>query len=182
MFVEHHGDMVHGIAVRSTRNRADAEDLAQDAFIRAYRALAEYDPQRIRQLRPRGWLAQITLNAARNRARSKTPASAQLLDGFDLQDEAEVGPERSVELRDSAAFWKRLLNGLPPAYRMAVGLRHVDGLSYAELADALGKPVGTVKSDVHRGVRMLRAAYEVETGSRVVPPSTGPLRVEVSAR
>ena len=51
---------------------------------------------------------------------------------------------------------------LPPRYRRAVELRHVSGLSYPELAEALERPLGTVKSDVHRGVQLLRAAYEHE--------------------
>ena len=56
----------------------------------------------------------------------------------------------------------RLMAGLPERQRLAVGLRHVEGLSYPELANALDRPLGSVKSDVHRGVRLLRAAYEAE--------------------
>jgi RNA polymerase sigma-70 factor (ECF subfamily) len=59
-------------------------------------------------------------------------------------------------------MWARLLNGLPDRYRLAVALRHVEGLSYDELAQATGRPLGSVKSDVHRGVALLRAAYDAE--------------------
>lgn len=59
-------------------------------------------------------------------------------------------------------MWARLLAGLPPRYRLAVALRHVDELSYAELAETLARPVGSVKSDVHRGIALLRAAYDAE--------------------
>jgi RNA polymerase sigma-70 factor (ECF subfamily) len=67
-----------------------------------------------------------------------------------------------VQRREERSLWAGLLAGLPDRYRLAVALRHVDGLSYAELAEALGRPAGTVRSDVHRGVALLRAAYDAE--------------------
>ena len=61
-----------------------------------------------------------------------------------------------------AQAWRSRLDALPPRYGRAVALRHVEGLSYPELAVALDRPLGTVKSDVHRGVRMLREALAQE--------------------
>ena len=55
-----------------------------------------------------------------------------------------------------------MLAALPDRYRLAVALRHVDGLSYTEIAETLGRPIGSVKSDVHRGTKQLRAAYDAE--------------------
>ena len=158
-FLAHHQDLVYGIALRSTRRPADAEDLAQETFIRAYRALADYPPLRIRELRPRGWLAAIAGNLGRNRARRKTPATAGLEGVVETRADEAAGPERVAEQRESAAAWRWRLQALPARYRRAVELRHVSGLSYPDLAEALGRPVGTVKSDVHRGVRLLREAY-----------------------
>jgi RNA polymerase sigma-70 factor (ECF subfamily) len=161
-FLAHHQDLVYGIALRSTRRPADAEELAQDAFVRAYRALATYDPPRIRALRPRGWLAAITANLARNRARRAVPSTTGLADVAERRADDAVGPERVAERRESAAIWQGRLAALPARYRRAVELRHVSGLSYPELAEALGRPLGTVKSDVHRGVQLLRRALETE--------------------
>jgi RNA polymerase sigma factor (sigma-70 family) len=158
-FLAHHQDLVYGLALRSTKRPADAEDLAQEAFIRAYRALAAYPPKRIRELRPRGWLAAITANLARNRARRRAPAAADLELVAETRADEAAGPEGVAERRDAAAAWRERLGALPPRYRRAVELRHVSGLSYPELAQALDRPLGTVKSDVHRGVRMLREAY-----------------------
>ena len=75
-----HADLVYGLALRSTRDPAAAEDLAQDAFVRAYRALAGYPPQRIRELHLRAWLTRLTINLSRNRARDRLarPALAPL--------------------------------------------------------------------------------------------------------
>jgi RNA polymerase sigma-70 factor (ECF subfamily) len=158
-FLAHHQDLVYGIALRSTKRPADAEDLAQETFIRAYRALADYPPKRTRELRTRGWLAAITGNLARNRARRKSPATADLAVAAQARADDAAAPERVSERRESAAAWRSRLQALPARYRRAVELRHVSGLSYPELAEALGRPVGTVKSDVHRGVRLLREAY-----------------------
>jgi RNA polymerase sigma-70 factor (ECF subfamily) len=161
-FLAHHQDLVYGIALRWTRQPPDAEELAQDAFVRAYRALASYDARRVRELRPRGWLAAITTNLAHNRARRTVPSTTGLEAVTEMRADGDPGPERLAERRESARLWRRRLATLPARYRRAVELRHVSGLSYPELAEALGRPVGTVKSDVHRGVRLLRRALETE--------------------
>jgi len=161
MLLEHYGDLVFGIALRSTRRRHDAEELAQDAFVRAYRALKGYDTAKIRELRPGGWLAAITANLARNHVR-RLPLPTSDLDSIAERADDTPGPARLAEERESARAWRRRLDALPPRYRRAVELRHVSGLSYPELAEALGRPLGSVKSDVHRGVALLRAAMEQE--------------------
>jgi RNA polymerase sigma-70 factor (ECF subfamily) len=157
-------DLVFGVALRVTREESTAEDAAQDAFVRAYRALRRYPGTRIRELRLRPWLARIALNAARNAVRARRPHDA--LDG--LHDAAlqiaarDDGPLRLAERSDERRMWSRLLAGLPDRYRLAVALRYVDDLSYQELAETLGRPLGSVKSDVHRGTALLRAAYDAE--------------------
>jgi RNA polymerase sigma factor (sigma-70 family) len=159
-----HADLVYGLALRSTRDRAAAEDLAQDAFVRAYRALAGYPPERVRGLHMRPWLTRLTINLARNRARDRLarPAQAPIDEAhLDLADDASR-PEEAVLRRESAAAWRARLAALPRHYGLAVELRHVHGLSYAEMAEALQRPVNTVKVHVHRGLALLRAAYEKE--------------------
>ena len=155
-FLGHHQDLVYGIAMRMTRRPADAEDLAQEAFIRAYRALQGFDAARRAELRPRGWLAAIVGNLARNRARRRRPLDAALDGLAEVGADTAPGPDAVVAQRESDRAWRVRLEKLPHRYRRAVELRHISGLSYPELAVALGRPVGTVKSDVHRGVRLLR--------------------------
>ena len=72
------------------------------------------------------------------------------------------GPLQLLQRTEDQNMWARLLAGLPPRYRLAVALRHVEDLSYAEVAETLGRPLGSVKSDVHRGIALLRAAYDAE--------------------
>ena len=164
-FLAHHQDLVYAVAMRLTHCPADAEDLAQEAFIRAYRALEGYEPARRRELRTRGWLAAITLNLGRNRLRTR----AHLLALMPLEGAAEVmadggpGPEALATRHESERAWRARLAALPRRYGMAVSRRHVDGLSYPELAEALGRPVNTVKSDVHRGLALLRRALAEES-------------------
>lgn len=132
----------------------EAEDLAQETFIRAYRALQIYDAERVRSLRLRGWIWTIALNLGRNAARdrSRRPIPVELEDRHGAHD-----PEPA----DTAA-WDRRLAALTPAQRRAVILRHVVGLSVTETALALDKPEGTVKADVHRGLAKLKSILEAE--------------------
>ncbi len=149
-----HEDRLFSIALRVLGDRRDAEEAAQDAFVRAYRALDGYDAARIRDLRLRPWLATIVVNVCRNRARVRRVRTVEL--AFDPGAEPAADPLTTSDIREA---WAGLLAGLPPAQRTAVVLRHVDGLSYAEMAQALGRPEGTLKAQVHRGLATLREAF-----------------------
>jgi RNA polymerase sigma-70 factor (ECF subfamily) len=165
-----HQDRLYSIALRMLGDPGDAQEAAQDALVRAYRALAGYQAERIRDLRLRPWLATILLNLCRSRlsrraARTAIARPALSLDAAELgtleprADEA-IEPAAIVARRDARETWASLLMTLPPAYRGAVVLRHVDGLSYPDVAIALDRPEGTVKAQVHRGVALLRTAFE----------------------
>lgn len=162
-----HQDRLYSIALRMLGDARDAEEAAQDALVRAYRAMAGYPPERIRELRLRPWLATIVLNLCRTRISRRVAAGrpALSLDAADpgtMEPPADerAGPAAMVARRDAGRTWAGLLLTLPPAYRSAVVLRHVDGLSYPEVATALDRPEGTVKAQVHRGLAMLRTAFE----------------------
>jgi RNA polymerase sigma factor (sigma-70 family) len=155
-----HQRLVYGLALRVVGDRGDAEEVAQDTFERAYHALAGYDAERVAAMRLRPWLARIALNLARNRLRRRPPAARALEDG-DGQPLAVAAPAAGepaavAERHEDTERWAELLAALPRGWREAVVLRHVEGLPYAEVAEALGRPVGTVKTHVHRGVRQLR--------------------------
>jgi RNA polymerase sigma-70 factor (ECF subfamily) len=160
--VRAHVDRCHAIALRLTGNPHDAEEIVQDALVRAYRALGGYEPQRIRDLRLRPWLTTIVLNLCRNRARSRPAPAAPLAPLVDAGREPPAGPDAdplgavvALDARDALAAH---LAALPDRYRVPIVLRHVDDLSYAELAAVLGRPEGTLKAQVHRGLALLRAA------------------------
>jgi RNA polymerase sigma-70 factor (ECF subfamily) len=152
--VHAHAGRLFSIALRMIGDRSDAEEAAQDALVRAYRALDTYKPDRIQEIRLRPWLATIVLNVCRNRTRVRRVRTVEL--AFEPAAEPAVDP---VRRRDEKAAWASLLSTLPPAQRAAVVLRHVDGLSYAQMAEALGRPEGTLKAQVHRGLAALRDAF-----------------------
>lgn len=151
--VRAHVDRLFSIALRILGDRGDAEEAAQDALVRAYRALGGYETDRIQELRLRPWLTTIVVNVCRNRTRVRRVRTTEL--GFDPGGEPTVDP---VARRDVREAWAALLQTLPPSQRIAVVLRHVDGLSYAEMSAALGRPEGTLKAQVHRGLATLRDA------------------------
>jgi RNA polymerase sigma factor (sigma-70 family) len=162
--VRDHERLVFGLALRVVGNPADAEEVAQDTFERAYNALAGYPAERVAAMRLRPWLAQIALNLARNRLRRRPPPTRPLEDGDGglpmLAAPAAADPAAVAERAQERDFWAELLACLPRGYREAVVLRHVEGLPYAEVAEVLDRPVGTVKTHVHRGVRLLRVELE----------------------
>lgn len=157
-----HQDRLYTIALRLLGDRRDAEEVTQDALVRAYRAIAGYSPERTRELRLGPWLAAITVNLARNKRRrhaDRQPALAlepMLETGFDLPTDTRSGPSAVAVRRETRLELAQALLGLPPVLRTAVVLRHVDGLSVAETAAALGRPEGTVKAQVSRGLEQLR--------------------------
>lgn len=167
--VRAHQDRLYTIAHRFLGNGHDAEEVTQDALVRAYRALAGYDEARIRGLRLRPWLATIVLNLCRNRAARTRSGHGPLSldrtppDGHALPEPAadpDAAPAAVVDRDEALRTWAALVGQLPPVYRAPLVLRHVDGLSYPEVALALDRPEGTVKAQVHRGLALLRTAYE----------------------
>jgi RNA polymerase sigma factor (sigma-70 family) len=151
--VRKHQHRVYAVGFALTGNRHDAEEVAQDTFMRAYRALATYPPERIRELKERPWLHRIAVNVVRNRARGAKPRTSELNGSeFDHAPGPESRAMQRAEMNDLACR----LAELPPRYREAVVLRHVREMSYEEVAEVLDQPVGTVKSNVHRGLKLLR--------------------------
>jgi RNA polymerase sigma-70 factor (ECF subfamily) len=162
-----HQDRLYTIALRLLGDRRDAEEVAQDALVRAYRAIGGYPRERVLALRLRPWLASIAVNLARNRRRrleDRQPPSQlePMLDaGWDpMADDRRSAPASTADRRETQRELASALLLLSPAVRVAIVLRHVDGLSVAEVAEALGRPEGTIKAQVHRGLRELRGHLE----------------------
>lgn len=170
---ESHRPVVFATMLKICGRWADAEDLTAESFVRAYRALSGYRRSRIMALRPRSWLLTIAVNLCRNQQRdaSRRPPCGSLDDMplAELPDSADV--ERVVARRETDRELTDLLAALPDEQRIAIVLRHVHDLSVAEIATALHRPAGTVKSDISRGLRRLRDLYP----ARALPgPEAGP--------
>jgi RNA polymerase sigma-70 factor (ECF subfamily) len=178
--VAEHQDRLYTIALRLLGDGRDAEEVAQDALVRAFRAMRGYPRDRIATLRLRPWLASITVNLARNKRRrhdDRQPPNQlePMLDaGFDLAADGRASPAATTDRRETKRELAAALLGLSPTVRAAVVLRHVDGLSVAETAEALGRPEGTVKAQVFRGLRELRLVLEAPPAPSPTPPTRTP--------
>jgi len=141
-----------------TASAADAEDAAQEGFVKAYRALDRFRPGA--EWRP--WLLRIVANEARNRARSagrRQRLELRLSEGFRPGD-AAPSPEAVAVASDERRRLVGMLNALPDEDRMVIVTRYLLELSGEETAAALGIPVGTVKSRLSRALTRLRARVE----------------------
>lgn len=158
--VDRHSDLVYSIALRIVGNRADAEDVAQESFVNAFRALESFKGQS----KLSSWLYRITVNRALaylKRRRSTLPLDTDADDphatrrlaapGEDCPDQILIEKEFRLRVRQAIAK-------LPPHYRAVVTLYHLQDRSYKEVAEILGLPMGTVKTHLHRARAMLRRA------------------------
>lgn len=149
-------DVLAHVALSITHNSADAEDLVQETLLCAYRAIERFDGAH-----PRAWLFTIMRNTEAKRHRRRRP---QLLRDPDRAVQLELAdprrcldsPEEIVVGAEFDAVVAQCLVSLPERHRQVVELVDVDGLSYAEAAEALGVPVGTVMSRLHRARTRIR--------------------------
>jgi RNA polymerase sigma-70 factor, ECF subfamily len=151
---ERHYVELYRYALSVLREERAAEDAVQDAFERAFAALGRYPEERLRAMRLRPWMYKITLNVARNRLRErrKVPVEEISSAGVALSDEGREG------VMDVLAA----LGRLPERQRVAVTLRYLQDLPYAEISGVTGWPEGTAKTLVRRGVARLRKIMAVE--------------------
>ena len=157
-------DRLYSAALRYTRNHADAEDLVQETFAKAYSKFHQYE----QGTNLRAWLYRILtntyINMYRKRQRRPDEYPQEEIDEFSLYEKLGVaGRSAESEVLDQLTDdeIKQALSDLPEQYRMAVYLADVEGFSYKEIADIMGTPVGTVMSRLHRGRKGLeRALFE----------------------
>jgi len=149
---------VYNVALRITSDPDAASDCAQETFIRAYKALHQYDPAL-----PFGpWIFRIATNASLNHVQRWHAHQTPVEELPDSAEPEESGPEASALRREALSEVIAAMSELPPAYRAALTLRHMQQLSYQEVADTLGIPLGTVKSHLHRA----RAALKSQLAAR----------------
>jgi RNA polymerase sigma-70 factor (ECF subfamily) len=148
-------------ATRLTGQAEDAEDIVQEALIRAYYALERYPAERIQTLHVRPWLYKIAWNTYctyTGRAKALALVSLDGLDGAPLEPEEREAeqPEQILEARERRQEVEALVASLPPRYRELITLYYLEELSQQEVAEILSQPVGTVRVALHRGIRLLR--------------------------
>jgi RNA polymerase sigma-70 factor (ECF subfamily) len=167
---------VFNLIVRMVRNPALAEDLAQETFVKVFTRLSTYDPR----YKFASWILKIAHNTTIDHLRQAHPPMSSLGDGDDpteapSPDSGTPSPLALVERKELADVLGTAIDQLRPEYRQVVILRYQEDLSYEEIAQVLGLPLGTVKSYLHRARaeladRMTAAGWgPVATRNRVFP-------------
>src|SRR3954468_8599099 len=148
-------DSLYGTAMRLTRRPADAEDLVQDTYLKAFRSAAQFQ----RGTNLKAWLFTILHNTFRNMlrhdGRSPIDVDSEYVDQAPANAATEHSPEELLTRATLDVDLQAALDALPDAFRQAVWLRDVEELTYAEIADVLAVPIGTVMSRISRGRRAL---------------------------
>src|SRR5262245_61602791 len=164
----------YNIAFRLTGNHADAEDLTQESFLRAYRFFDRYN----REMPFENWLyrimSRVFIDELRKRPRFKTQSLDQPLHTGDSGDadvlleipDLESNPEQMTLSDTLDEHLQRALNALPEEFRAAVILADIEGLSYEEIAETMNCSLGTVRSRLHRGRKLLRHKLNVPAKNR----------------
>jgi RNA polymerase sigma-70 factor (ECF subfamily) len=162
VLVARHADLVYTIVLRILWNEDDADDVAQETFVRAYRALPRFRGDS----KFSSWLYRIAVNRALThlkRRKRRSAGDAEVADAADgipgsepVLGRSEEDPERQVLAAEERAMVREAVAKLPPRYRAVITLFYLEERSYKEVAGVLGVPVGTLKTHLHRARALLR--------------------------
>ena len=169
-------DSLYGTALRLTRRPADAEDLVQDTYLKAFRSAAQFEPG----TNLKAWLFTILhntfLNMRRHDGRNPVVVDSEAVEtapALDASGAAQQTPEQLLTRDTLDADLQAALDALPDAFRQAVWLRDVEELSYAEIARVLDVPIGTVMSRISRGRRALSEGLQARRTRTSTPAGMG---------
>jgi len=162
--IDNYKNMVYNLAYRMSNNSHEAEDISQEAFLRAYQSLAHFNPS----YKFSTWLYQITLNIIRDKFKKKELKPASLDTPIETDDsefypqlaDSTNNPEQIMAQKEDTQAIQQAILSLPLKYREVIALRHLQDLSYIEISNILKLPQGTVKVRLYRAREQLRKILE----------------------
>mgnify|MGYP006289147095 FL=1 len=157
--VKRHQSRIFFLGLKFLKNYEEAEDFAQEVFIKGFEKLESFSGK----VPFSAWLFRIGYNHGVNRYRSVSgkPVNEEFQEERDgEQEHRDDGPEDEIVRKEEKNQVREILKKLPEIYNIVIRLRFFDGLSYAEIAEALGKPVNTVRSHIFRAKQQVRELYE----------------------
>ena len=162
--IDNYKNMVYNLAYRMSNNPHEAEDISQEAFLRAYQSLARFNPS----YKFSTWLYQITLNIIKDRFKKKeldyvsldTPVETDDSEFYPQPADSTNNPEQIMAQKENARAVQQAINSLPLKYREVLVLRPLQDLSYIEIVNILKIPQGTVKIRLYRAREQLRKILE----------------------
>lgn len=158
--IDNYKNMVYNLAYRMSNNSQEAEDISQEAFLRAYQSLARFNPS----YKFSTWLYQITLNIIRDKFKRKEIDSVSLDTPIETDDSEYYlqpadftnNPEQIIAQKENLRVIQQAILSLPLKYREVIVLRHLQDLSYIEIVNILKLPTGTVKVRLYRAREQLK--------------------------
>ena len=162
--IDNYKNMVYNLAYRMSNNPHEAEDISQEAFLRAYQSLARFNPS----YKFSTWLYQITLNIIRDRFKKKelnyvsldAPVETDDSEFYPQPADLTNNPEQIIAQQEDSQTIQKAIYSLPVKYREVIVLRHLQDLSYIEISNILKLPSGTVKIRLYRAREQLRKILE----------------------
>ncbi len=152
--IDNHKDYVYSLSYSFVKNREDARDISQQVFVKIYTGLRDFDTAR--PFRP--WLRKVVVNASIDFLRNKGDLEDLSLD--DVHESAGAVNPSILKGLVAKEIVDKILASMPVQYRMVLSLRHIEEMSYNEIADSLDIPIGTVKTLIYRAREMFIKRYE----------------------
>lgn len=151
--VQRYQAVVFNVCFRILRNRQDAEDVAQETFIRAYRKLDTFDAKR--PFKP--WILRVGTNLCLNRIKRRKITEVSIDDEYQQLrlGRPDEHPEKALIQQERTVLIGKAMDKLPGHYRLVIELRHFQGMQYGEISEMINLPLNTVKSHLHRGRKLL---------------------------
>ena len=162
--IDNYKNMVYNLTYRMSNNPQEAEDISQEAFLRAFQSLAHFNPS----YKFSTWLYQITLNIIRDRFKKKelnyvsldTPVETDDSEFYSQPADLTNNPEQIISQKENLQTIQQAIYSLPLKYREVIVLRHLQDLSYIEIGNILKLPPGTIKVRLYRAREQLRKIIE----------------------